>query len=195
MPFGLILPVLLALWLSIGNREQTLASWRLKPLSALSLILGTLILSYINIPLGPIFLNLGALFLSGFTLWLFIGFRAADKARVAAAAILIAALVFVAQNGLLWQIDQFFAYSEAAALLLAMVFAAAAGGGSQPRGYRQALAAAAFGAVAAHLATIAVVGGGAWLPYLNICVLAAAGAWLILKLGDYFRRRQLTNAR
>jgi len=179
---------LLALWLVIGNREPVLASWRLKPRSALVAILGTLVLSYLNIPLGPIFLNLGALFLVGFTVWLYLGLRAADKARVAAAALLITALVFVTQNGLLWQIDQFFAYSEAAALLLALVFAAASGG------YRQALAAAAFGAVTAHLATQLAV-GGAWLPYLNICVLLVGGAWLVLWISDYFRRRQLTNAR
>ena len=189
MPFGFILPVFLALWLIIGNREQTLAAWRLKPLPALALILGILVLSYINIPVGPIFFNLGALFLSGYCLWLFLRLRGADQARVAAAALLVAAVVFVARNGLLWQIDQFFAYSEAAAMLLALLFAAAAGG------YRQSLIAAALGVAAAFFATMLAVGSSSWLPYLNLGILLAGGSWLLLWLSHYFRRRQLTNER
>ncbi|NLF80808.1 MAG: hypothetical protein GX572_06420 [Clostridia bacterium] len=189
MPFGFILPVFLALWLVIGDRKTALAAWRLKPLSALALILGILILSYINIAVGPIFFNLGALFLSAYCLWLYLRLRGVDQARIAAATLLVAALIFVARNGLLWQVDQFFAYSEAAAMLLALLFAAAAGG------YRQSLIAASLGAGAAFFATMLAVGSSSWLPYLNLGILLSGGSWLLLWLSHYFRRRQLTNER
>lgn len=189
MPFGLIFPGILALWLAFGDREKALRNWRINRISALLAIFLTLVLSYVDIPLGNIYLNMGSVFILLFTLWLFWSFKPVQKWRTAIASLVIAVLVFLVHSGLLWQIEQYFSYSEYAAILLCILVAAAA------RGFRQALVAAAWGVEIAGLANLLIVGSGMGLPYLNSLSLICAGAWLILWIVKYFKRRRLTIVR
>lgn len=189
MPFGLIFPGILALWLALGNREKVLKMWRINRIWALASILFVLVLSYVDIPLGNIYLNLGGVFILLFTLWLFWGFMPGQKWRTAIAALLIAILFFLVRSGLLWQMEQYFSYSEYAVILICILLAAAA------RGYRQALVAAGWGVEIAGLANLLIVGSGMGFPYLNSLCLICAGAWLILWFVKYFRRRRLTIVR
>jgi len=188
MPFGLIFPGILALWLAFGNRDKTLKFWRINRVSALFLILLILVLSYVDIPMGNAYLNLGGVFILLFGLWLFWGFTPAEKWRTVAASLLIATLFFLIRSGLLWQIEQFFSASEFATILICILFASAT------RGYQQALVAAAWGVEIAGLANLLLIGDGMGLPYLNSFSLIAAGAWFILWLVKYIKRRRLTNA-
>jgi len=189
MPFGLIFPGILALWLALGNREKVLKMWRINRISALAAILLVLVLSYVDISLGNTYLNLGGVFILLFTLWLFWGFMPGQKWRTAIAALVIAVLFFLVRSGLLWQAEQYFSYSEYAVILICILLAAAA------RGYRQALVAASWGVEIAGLANLLIVGSGMGLPYLNSLSLICAGAWLILWFVKYFRRRRLTIVR
>ena len=106
MPFGLILPPALAIWLILGSWGDKLKAWRLNRLSAVILLLVAIVLSYIDLLLGEYYFNLGGLFVLGFGIWLFFLLPRRNKWRAVAAAIIIAGLLIVIQSGLLWQLDQ-----------------------------------------------------------------------------------------
>jgi len=187
LPFGLILPPALAIWLILGSWGDKLKAWRLNRLSAVILLLAAIVLSYIDIPLGAYYFNLGGLFILGFGLWIFFLLPGRHKWRAIGAAIIIAVLLFVIQSGLLWQIDQYTAYSGLAVLIVSTILAAATAE------YRSALVAAAIGVEAAGLAWTLTGNGEMGLPFFNLFAMITAGAWLIIRVIDYFRQRQLTN--
>lgn len=187
MSFGLIFPVVLAIWLLLGNRDKTLKAWGLNRLFTFLLILGALMLSYINIPISDIHLNIGGVFILAFSFWLFLRLDTPQKLRTTASAILIFALIFIVHNGLLWQLDQYFGNSEILAIIIGMLIAMMSGG------FKQALVATGLGVELAGLIGLILVGSGMGLAYLNIFSLITAGAWILLWIINYFRHRQLTN--
>ena len=187
LPFGLILPPALAIWLILGSWGDKLKAWRLNRLSAVILLLVAIVLSYIDLLLGEYYFNLGGLFVLGFGIWLFFLLPRRNKWRAVAAAIIIAGLLIVIQSGLLWQLDQYTAYSGLAVLIISAKLAAATAE------YRSALVSAAIGVETAGLVWTLAGNGEMGLPFFNLFSLITAGAWLIIRIIDYFKQRQLTN--
>ena len=188
MPFALILPPALAIWIILGDRRKILQTWHLNQLSAVALILAAVFLSYFDLLFGEYYFNLGGIFLLLFSLWLLWQLPLKGKLRSIGAALLIGALVFISKSGLLWQIDQYTSYSQLAVIIVSVILSAATGE------YRAALTAAALGVEGAGLAWTLICNGEMGLPFLNLLVLITAGAWLIIRLIEYFKRRQLTNS-
>lgn len=189
LPFGLILPLLLALLLLGGRCEQQLQEWRVSRLGALLLLLAALLLTYVDLPLGSYYFNLGGVFILGCGIWLLLQLPASGKWRALLAALLIGAILTAQQNGLLWQLDQYRFPSGLTVLLLSI--AAAAGAGS----YRAAGCAAALGVESAGLVrTLSGQGEMGW-SFFNLLAIICGAAWLILLIAGYFRPRQLTNRR
>ena len=185
MPWGLLFFGFLAVLVCVRGQNANI------PFSRgvlLCLLLGAIALSYIDIPVksglaaGGICLPLFCI-AGGIT-----GYRR-HCLRWAGCGIIIGLLLFVIDSGIFWQLEQFIPAGLPLSLMLSVVVAALAGG------YGEALLTAGIGSGSAALAKLILLEGEPGVVTLDICGKISAGAWVLLWLAGYFRRRRLTNGR
>ena len=189
MAIGLLFPILLAILILPKKQEQILTSWGLTRTITLALLLGLIILSYIDIEIGSIYLNLGGVFLLVISLWLLRKSTWSQKFRIIAIALITATLIFFAQNGLLWQLEQYLPYVDYLVIAITVLFLALSGG------YRGSFIAAALGVEIAGFVSLILTGSGMGISYLNIFFITLSSTWGLLWLVRNFQRKQLTNAK
>ena len=148
----------------------------------LCLILALLILTYVDIPVGEKYLNLGGVFLLGCGITAGAVLYPAHAGRWGAAALIIAMLLFAEKSGLLWQLMQYLPTWLSPSLLLAMPLAACGGG------WGEALIAAAIGTEASGLALLIFADSEMGLSGIDTFGKIAAGAWALIWFVRLFRR-------
>ena len=181
MPWGILFLGILAVL--ICSRSYNLQKWPLKQTSALMLLLALLILSYIDIPIAGIYINPGGIFLLLFCCWLGLASPKISIWTWLIPAILIAALLFLLNTGIIWQMEQYLPSWLPLATILAIIIAAASGG------YRQSLTAAGIGVEIYALLKLIIIKSSMGIADLNIFVQITGFSWILLWIIKHFRRQ------
>jgi len=154
--------------------------------AALALLLAALILTFIDIPIGAIYINAGSIFvLLCCTVLLFYPKRLG--ARTVLSALFYAVIIFTCKTDLMWQISEYI-HPSPALFFVAAVLAAAASG----RFYESMIAAGA-GTYSAALAGLLLADMEMGISYAETWGRIMWGAWILLWIIGVFRRRRLTN--
>lgn len=182
MGIGLFFPGLLAIWLVL-KKETYLAAWRMSRITALLLILAALILSYINVPLAAVYLNLGGVFVFAFSVFCLSLLNTRQKTQSIITALVIAALIFACKSGLLWSLVQLNHSGLTLAIALSILLCCLSGS------FPAVLCAAGMGVeIAGFIWTFSRL-GEMGLSFLDIFCLIVMTAWFMLLIVGYLRRK------